>query len=128
MSNLPPTLPVLAFPLLVEFVDAEPQAAASTPATTIAVTGLKCRTGLLSAFLFVRLVQTIRVPPKSAVTAYRVRSDPRPVIYRKATLTMEAWSTTGRGDFWIGSAPCPSSGGGRRLTERLLIGRIPNHD
>ena len=64
MSSLPPTLPVL--PVLPPLgADAEPQAAASTPATTIRVIGLRRRIDRPPGFLFGRHVLSIRVPPKS---------------------------------------------------------------
>src|SRR5580693_5101850 len=64
MSSFPPTLPVLVAPL-VDVDAAEPQAAASTPATTITVMGLRRRIDRPPWFLFGRHVHTIRVPPKS---------------------------------------------------------------
>src|ERR1700733_221592 len=86
MSSLPPILPVLAVPpLLVDEV--EPHAAARTPATISRVIGFMRR-------VFGRHVHTIRV--SSEVWATTVRwgeNDPRPVIYRKATLTSTWWST-----------------------------------
>src|SRR5580700_2148868 len=96
MRSLPPILPVFAVPPP-GAVDAEPQAAASTPATTMRVTGLRRRVDRPSGFLFGRHVPSIRVPPKSRCPRRVMgESDPRPVIYRKATLTSARWSTTHR--------------------------------
>src|SRR5579862_963700 len=93
MSSFPPILPVLPVPPLVA-VDAEPQAAASTPATTMTVIGFRRRADRPPGFLFGRHVPSIRVPPKSRCPRRVGESDPRPVIYRKATLTSARWSTT----------------------------------
>src|SRR4029077_5628379 len=129
MSSLPPTLPVLPVPPLVG-VEAEPQAAASTPAATITVIGLRRRIDRPPGFLFGRHVLSIRVPPKSRCHRTRVKSDPRPVIYRKATLT-SARRPTGPTESIVDRDPRISVI--RRLvvahlTEGRLIGRIPNHD
>src|ERR1700680_800324 len=106
-TSLPPTFPLFAVGAVV--VVAEPQATATRPATTTPAIGLARRIDALPTIVCGRQVHTIGF--LRPVPASRVRSDP-PVIYRKATLTSDRWSTLSRVEFGPAARADPNSADG----------------